>query len=56
MLENFNDLDGNNGNLNHQGVWKAKRKRFPKVKQTIPVGKKILKNQIITNPEELKEL
>jgi hypothetical protein len=55
-MENLKDLDGNNGNLNHQGVWKAKKKCFPKVKPTIPVGKKNLKNQIITNPLELKEL
>ena len=54
--DNFNDLDGNNGNLNHQGVWKAKKKCFPKVMPTVPVGKKNLKNEIVTNPQELKEL
>ena len=56
IMENFNDLDGNNGNLNHQGVWKAKKKCFPKVTPTVPVGKKNLKNEIVTNPQELKEL
>ena len=56
IMENFNDLDGNNGNLNHQCVWNAKKKYFPKIKPTLPVGKKNLSNQIITNPEELKEL
>ena len=39
-MENLNDLDGNNGNLNNQGVLKAKRKGFAKVKPTLPVGKK----------------
>ena len=56
VKENFNELGGNDGNVNHQGIWKAKRKCFPKIKPTIPVGKKNLKDQIITNPEELKEL
>ena len=56
VVDNFKDLDGNNGNLNHQGVWKAKKKYFPKIKPTLPVGKKNLMNQIITNPEELKNL
>ena len=56
VVENFKEMDGGNGNLNHQGVWKTKRKIFPKVKPTLPVGKKNLKKQIITNPEDLKEL
>ena len=33
-----------------------KKKLFPKVKSSIPVGKKNLKEQLITNPEELKDL
>ena len=49
-------MDGGEGNLNHLGVWKVKRKQFPKVKPSLPVGKKNLKGQIITNPEELKNL
>ena len=44
------------GNLSHHGVWKAKKKYFPKVKPANPVGKKNIKGQIITNPEELKDL
>ena len=44
------------GGLNHQGVWKNKRKLFPKIKPNLPVGKKNLKKQLITNSEELKEL
>ena len=56
ITDNFKELDGNNGNLNHQGVWKTKRKFFPKIKPTLPVGKKNHENKIITNPEELKDL
>ena len=56
VVDNLLDLDGNNGNLNQQGVWKMKKKLFPKVKSSIPVGKKNLKEQLITNPEELKDL
>ena len=56
VIENFKNLDGSEGNLNHQGVWKMKRKQFPKIKPTLPVRKKNLKGQIITNPEELKDL
>ena len=49
-------MDGNEGNLSHQGLWKNKSKLFPKIKPTLPVGKKNCKNQLITNPDELKEL
>ena len=56
VIDNFKDIDGINGNLSHQGVWKIKNKYFPKIKLTLPVAKKFLKNQLITNPEELKNL
>ena len=56
ILDNFSEMDGNNGNLDHQGVWKTKKKYFSKIKPSLPVGKKNWKNQMITNPEELKEL
>ena len=56
VMENFGEMDGADGILNHQGVWKNKRKLFPKIKPNLPVGKKNLKKQLITNPEELKEL
>jgi hypothetical protein len=49
-------LDGNDDNLQHQGIWKIKRKVFPKIKPSLPVGKKNIKTQLITNPEELKKL
>ena len=56
VMDNFQEMEADTGNMNHQGVWKAKRKYFPKVKPFIPVGKKKLKKQLITNPEELKDL
>ena len=56
IIDNFKEMDGQNGNLSHQGVWKNKKKLFPKIKPSLPVGKKNIKNQLITNPDELKEL
>ena len=42
--------------MSHQGIWRNKKKFFPKIKPTLPVGKKNIKGQLITNPDELKEL
>ena len=56
VFETFSEIDGGDGNLSQPGVWKAKQKLFPKVKPSLPVGKKNLKGQLITNPEELKSL
>ena len=55
VMDNFN-VNGNNGNLSHQGVWKLKKKYCPKIKPSLPAKKKNLKNQLITNPEGLKKL
>ena len=49
VLDNFKEINGSNGNLSHQGVWKLKKKHFPKIKPTLPAGKKNLKNWLITN-------
>ena len=56
VTENFRDIGGNHDNLSHQGIWRIKKKYFPKKKPSLPVGKKNLKQQLITNPAELKEL
>ena len=56
VMENFGEMDGVDGNLVHQGIWKTKKKLFPKTKPSLPVAKKNLKGQLITNPEELKTL
>ena len=56
VMKNFGEMNGTDGGLNHQGVWKNKRKLFPKIKPNLPVGKNNLKKQLITNSEELKDL
>ena len=56
VLENFNEADGTDGFLAHHGLWKLKKRLFPKITPSLPVGKKNLKGQLITNPEELKKL
>ena len=56
VVDNFGEMDGDDGVVNHQGVWKNKRKLFPKIKPNLPVAKKNLKKQLITNADELKEL
>ena len=56
VMENFSDMNGADGNINQQGVWKTKKKLFPKINPSLPVGKKNLDDRLITNPEELKEL
>ena len=55
VVDNFKELD-NQGDVNHQGIWKVKNKYFPKVKTTLPAGKRNMKGQLITNPDELKNL
>ena len=52
VIDNFGDLGGREGDLKHQGIWNVKRKYFPKIKPSLPVGKKNMKNQLITNPVE----
>ena len=56
VVEAFGELNDVDGNLAHQGIWKAKQKFSPKIKPSLPVGKKNLKGQLITNPDELKNL
>ena len=56
IVDNFKELNGNSGNVDHQGVWKTKRKCFPKIKPSLPVGKKNWRNDMITNPDSLKDL
>ena len=35
-MDNFSEMDGLDGNLVNQGVWKTKQKLFPKIKPTLP--------------------
>ena len=54
VMNNFHDINGDDGNLSHQGVWKLKKKYFPKIKPSLPVGKKNLKGQLIPIQMNLK--
>ena len=56
VMENFSDINGSDEFLSQHGLWKVKRKIFPKFKPSLPVGKKNIKGQLITNSEELKKL
>ena len=56
VTDNFKEINGKEGELRHQGIWKLKKKYFPKIKPSLPAGKKNMKGQLITNPAELKEL
>ena len=49
-------LNGENGTVQQRGLWKLKKEVNPRIKPTLPVGKKNSEGKIITNPEELKEL
>ena len=49
-------LNGENETVKHRGLWKLKKEVNPKIKPTLPVGKKNIEGMIVTNPEELKEL
>ena len=55
VMENFGELV-NQGDVSHQGIWKIKKKYFPKNEPSLPAGKRNFKQQLITNPGELKEL
>ena len=46
----------NKSNGTYNNIWKLKKKFFPKVRSAIPVAKKNLNNQVITNPSHLKKV
>ena len=54
-MDNFEELD-NQGDVSHQGIWRIKKKYFPKNEPSLPAGKRNFKQQLITNPGELKDL
>ena len=55
-MENFGVLSSTDGTVNTNGMWKLKRKIFPKHSNPLPTSKKNFQGQIITNSEELKKL
>ena len=56
IKENFGTLTNELGGVNNNGMWKIKKKVFPKNGCQLPVAKKNFNGQIITNPETLKQL
>ena len=56
IKENFGKLSEGAGGVNTNGVWKLKKKVFPKNTRSLPVAKKDFNGQIVTNPELLKKL
>ena len=60
-LRNFNKIKSNLLNLNNSNntqtnIWKIKNKFFPKIEPNLPVAKRNLFGQIISNREELKSV
>ena len=54
ITENVKLLKNNrNGN---ESIWNLKKKVFPSKNKTVPVAKRNLSNQLITNPKELKKV
>ena len=51
ILENVSKLK----DKSREGFWKIKAKLFPKKQSQIPVAKKNIKGQLITNHSELKK-
>ena len=56
IKDNFECLSGKKHQLNCNGMWNLMKKVFPKNAPPLPVGKMDSRGQVITNPEELKEL
>ena len=55
LKSNITQLN-NKTNGNHGNIWKIKNKFIPKIKPPIPVAKRNLANQIVTNQINLKKL
>ena len=44
VTENFKGINGQEGELAHQGIWKIKKKYFPKISPSLPAGKRTLRS------------
>ena len=60
-FRNYNKIKSNLSSLNNSkntqtSIWKIKNKFFPKIQPNLPVAKKNLAGQIISNREELKSV
>ena len=49
------DMDGEDGRINGNGVWKATRKMFPKYKDQVPTAFKDKKGNLLTGYEAIKK-
>ena len=56
VVNNFKLLANPGGLCNTNGMWSLKRKVFPKIKESLPFGKKDFDGKIITAQSELKKL
>ena len=56
VINNFQTLDGSFGNSFNIGVWKLKKKIFPKHQSQVPVAKLNANGRLATSKEEIKNL
>ena len=56
MKENFQNLSNLDGSCSSNGMWKIKRKTFPKKQKSFPVVKKNPSGRIVSSQKELKAL
>ena len=56
VIENFEALANTDGSCNINGIWKMKKKMFPKNKQAIPVAKKDMDSKILSSQEDINRI
>ena len=56
VMENLGSFASSEGSLNTNGMWKVKKKIFPKNSKILPTAKKNFNGQLETNPDTLKTL
>ena len=56
VTDNFKTLSGEHGSVNTNGMWKMKKRIFPKNGPSLPSCKKDSHGNLITDPNELKSL
>ena len=56
VMNNFKCLANVDGSTNTMGVWKIKKKVFPKNAESLPFAKKDTKGKVISSQNELKKL
>ena len=56
VIDNFKSLASMDGSTNTMGVWKIKKKVFPKCSESLPFAKKDCNGKLISSQKELKKL